>query len=250
MCIGWYPCGLKYCKGKPVGGGDSAQTTTYRCGIKTCRKCSQFTYYVRQKQHCLWDEWRGVNGRWRTMTRMMILPHNYTHPFLCPIMYKCKTPMTIIVEMTRPKMSSCIAIEEVSSISSPANMWLPIIPNIVSWQRWWWWWWWKPEGHVLIMNVLAIKNVLHLHHCPIISISICKYCKWFYLARGIFSHKKQNKKQNKRKIVNDEYYSVAIYILHSLYIYIYISKYIYNIYIQRMNWMDEGLEGGVWCVIR
>ncbi|XP_017006137.2 out at first protein [Drosophila takahashii] len=62
-CIGWYPCGLKYCKGKGVAGGadssgaqQQAQPTNYRCGIKTCRKCTQFTYYVRQKQQCLWDE--------------------------------------------------------------------------------------------------------------------------------------------------------------------------------------------------
>lgn len=61
-CIGWYPCGLKYCKGRgSQGGADSSgaqQQTNYRCGIKTCRKCTQFTYYVRQKQQCLWDEWR------------------------------------------------------------------------------------------------------------------------------------------------------------------------------------------------
>ncbi|XP_030384032.1 out at first protein [Scaptodrosophila lebanonensis] len=61
-CIGWYPCGLKYCKGKSGNanlGGDTSgaqQQTNYRCGIKTCRKCTQFTYYVRQKQQCLWDE--------------------------------------------------------------------------------------------------------------------------------------------------------------------------------------------------
>lgn len=58
-CIGWYPCGLKYCKGKMQNGVDSSQSqqaTNYRCGIKTCRKCSQFSYYVRQKQQCLWDE--------------------------------------------------------------------------------------------------------------------------------------------------------------------------------------------------
>ncbi|KAH8393140.1 hypothetical protein KR200_007248 [Drosophila serrata] len=60
-CIGWYPCGLKYCKGKGAAGADSSgaqqqQQTNYRCGIKTCRKCTQFTYYVRQKQQCLWDE--------------------------------------------------------------------------------------------------------------------------------------------------------------------------------------------------
>ncbi|XP_049789081.1 out at first protein [Schistocerca nitens] len=54
LCVGWYPCGLKYCKGKDraaalPGGG-------YRCGIKTCRKCSLLSYYVRHKQLCLWDE--------------------------------------------------------------------------------------------------------------------------------------------------------------------------------------------------
>ncbi|XP_011293766.1 out at first protein [Musca domestica] len=54
-CIGWYPCGLKYCKGKN-GGDNSAASSNYRCGIKTCRKCSLFSYYVRQKQQCLWDE--------------------------------------------------------------------------------------------------------------------------------------------------------------------------------------------------
>nr|CAD7569063.1 unnamed protein product [Timema californicum] len=52
---GWYPCGLKYCKGKGEGKSSSA-TGSYRCGIKTCKKCSLFSYYVRQKQLCLWDE--------------------------------------------------------------------------------------------------------------------------------------------------------------------------------------------------
>ncbi|XP_049549256.1 out at first protein [Anopheles darlingi] len=59
MCIGWYPCGLKYCKGKPDSGGlqnGAAGSTSYRCGIKTCRKCHQYSYYVREKQQCLWDE--------------------------------------------------------------------------------------------------------------------------------------------------------------------------------------------------
>nr|CAD7599355.1 unnamed protein product [Timema genevievae] len=55
LCIGWYPCGLKYCKGKGEGKSSSA-TGSYRCGIKTCKKCSLFSYYVRQKQLCLWDE--------------------------------------------------------------------------------------------------------------------------------------------------------------------------------------------------
>uniref|UniRef100_A0A0A9XTL1 Out at first protein n=2 Tax=Lygus hesperus TaxID=30085 RepID=A0A0A9XTL1_LYGHE len=47
-CIGWYPCGLKYCRAK--------DGSSYRCGIRTCRKCHLYAYYVRQKQLCLWDE--------------------------------------------------------------------------------------------------------------------------------------------------------------------------------------------------
>lgn len=59
LCIGWYPCELKFCKGKVAdavdkNGGEAA--TSYRCGIKTCRKCNQFSYYVSEKQQCLWDE--------------------------------------------------------------------------------------------------------------------------------------------------------------------------------------------------
>ncbi|XP_063701175.1 out at first protein [Culicoides brevitarsis] len=62
MCIGWYPCGLKYCKGKQQPSSDSVNaingsaSNSYRCGIKTCRKCFHYVYYVRQKQQCLWDE--------------------------------------------------------------------------------------------------------------------------------------------------------------------------------------------------
>ncbi|XP_046388175.1 out at first protein [Ischnura elegans] len=81
ICVGWYPCGLKYCKGgapasggkdggppagpNEVGGGGGGgaeggkagpSAGSYRCGIKTCRKCRLFEYYVRQKQLCLWDE--------------------------------------------------------------------------------------------------------------------------------------------------------------------------------------------------
>lgn len=57
LCIGWYPCGLKYCKGKNDNAINNNQiNSSYRCGIKTCRKCSNFSYYVRQKQQCLWDE--------------------------------------------------------------------------------------------------------------------------------------------------------------------------------------------------
>ncbi|KAK6636248.1 hypothetical protein RUM43_009906 [Polyplax serrata] len=54
MCIGWYPCGLKYCKGK--SSDKTSNGSSYRCGIKTCKKCSLFSYHVRQKQLCLWDE--------------------------------------------------------------------------------------------------------------------------------------------------------------------------------------------------
>lgn len=53
LCIGWFPCGLKYCKGK---GESKNSAMTYRCGIKTCKKCHLFAYYVTQKQLCLWDE--------------------------------------------------------------------------------------------------------------------------------------------------------------------------------------------------
>lgn len=57
LCVGWYPCGLKYCKGKNDINLINNNQVNYRCGIKTCRKCSNFSYYVRQKQQCLWDEW-------------------------------------------------------------------------------------------------------------------------------------------------------------------------------------------------
>ncbi|XP_031628745.1 out at first protein [Contarinia nasturtii] len=52
IMIPWYPCALKFCKGKidtPPGNNAS-----YRCGIKTCRKCYQLMYFVKQKQQCLW----------------------------------------------------------------------------------------------------------------------------------------------------------------------------------------------------
>lgn len=52
ICVGWYPCGLKYCRGKDSSG----KAISYRCGIKTCRKCRAFDFFVQQKQQCLWDE--------------------------------------------------------------------------------------------------------------------------------------------------------------------------------------------------
>lgn len=56
MCIAWYPCGLKYCKGKPDQNNGITNNASFRCGIKTCRKCYQYSYYVSEKQHCLWDD--------------------------------------------------------------------------------------------------------------------------------------------------------------------------------------------------
>lgn len=53
LCIGWYPCGLKFCKGKSDG---KKAPSTYRCGIKTCKKYFIFSYYSKMKQNCLWDE--------------------------------------------------------------------------------------------------------------------------------------------------------------------------------------------------
>lgn len=53
LCVGWYPCGLKFCKGKSDG---KKIASTYRCGIKTCKKCFIFSYYSKMKQNCLWDE--------------------------------------------------------------------------------------------------------------------------------------------------------------------------------------------------
>ncbi|XP_058489975.1 out at first protein homolog [Solea solea] len=48
----WYPCLLKYCRSRDTTGKGS----TYKCGIKSCSKGYHFTYYVPQKQLCLWDE--------------------------------------------------------------------------------------------------------------------------------------------------------------------------------------------------
>jgi len=52
MCIGWYPCGLKYCRGRDSSG----KLVNYRCGIKTCRRCLQFEHFAKQKMFCLWDD--------------------------------------------------------------------------------------------------------------------------------------------------------------------------------------------------
>ncbi|XP_063365625.1 out at first protein [Cydia amplana] len=46
VCVNWYPCGLKYCKGKPQGG------LSYRCGIKTCHRCYRYHFYVQFRHNC------------------------------------------------------------------------------------------------------------------------------------------------------------------------------------------------------
>ncbi|GAB1604844.1 out at first protein-like [Argonauta hians] len=51
ICVGWYPCGLKYCRGNDSLG----HLVSYRCGIKTCRKCHIFKHYKMQKSNCMWD---------------------------------------------------------------------------------------------------------------------------------------------------------------------------------------------------
>lgn len=51
VCVGWYPCGLKYCRGRDSAGNN----VNYRCGIKTCKKCNGFDYYISQRSLCLWD---------------------------------------------------------------------------------------------------------------------------------------------------------------------------------------------------
>ncbi|XP_068173913.1 out at first protein homolog [Antennarius striatus] len=48
----WYPCLLKYCRNRDSTG----KTSSYKCGIKSCSKGYHFTYYVSQKQLCLWEE--------------------------------------------------------------------------------------------------------------------------------------------------------------------------------------------------
>ncbi|KAK7582301.1 hypothetical protein V9T40_013746 [Parthenolecanium corni] len=49
LYIPWYPCRLKFCKTSNLA------SSTYKCGIKTCRRGFRFSYYVKYKQLCLWD---------------------------------------------------------------------------------------------------------------------------------------------------------------------------------------------------
>ncbi|KAK1786525.1 hypothetical protein P4O66_017655 [Electrophorus voltai] len=50
----WYPCLLKYCRSQE--GGTALRSTTYKCGIRSCSKGYNFTFYTPHKQLCLWEE--------------------------------------------------------------------------------------------------------------------------------------------------------------------------------------------------
>lgn len=54
--IPWYPCSLKFCKSSNLA------SDNYRCGIKTCRKGYRFSYFVKYKQLCMWDEWTNMSS--------------------------------------------------------------------------------------------------------------------------------------------------------------------------------------------
>ena len=45
----WFPCDIKMCKGEE-------KETTYRCGIKTCKKYKNYYFKVKDKnKFCNWD---------------------------------------------------------------------------------------------------------------------------------------------------------------------------------------------------
>ncbi|XP_021945948.1 out at first protein [Folsomia candida] len=50
VCVGWFPCALKYCRNK----GDTGGTVkTYRCGIHTCKSCRNYLFPVNNRFNCL-----------------------------------------------------------------------------------------------------------------------------------------------------------------------------------------------------
>jgi len=51
FCVPWYPCGLKFCRGHDVSG----KVLSYRCGIKSCRKCLYYQFLTNRKEFCRWD---------------------------------------------------------------------------------------------------------------------------------------------------------------------------------------------------
>ncbi|KAM9298800.1 out at first protein homolog [Gastrophryne carolinensis] len=52
LSLEWIPCSLKYCKSRDSLG----RTSSYKCGIRSCRKGYSFHFYVPHKQLCMWDE--------------------------------------------------------------------------------------------------------------------------------------------------------------------------------------------------
>ncbi|XP_062873255.1 out at first protein homolog [Trichomycterus rosablanca] len=52
MRLEWYPCQLKYCRNRDASG----RGAPYKCGIRSCSKGYNFTYYTPHKQLCLWEE--------------------------------------------------------------------------------------------------------------------------------------------------------------------------------------------------
>lgn len=50
LCIVWYPCALKYCRGKDSS--SSSKSTSYRCGIHTCKKCRHYFYSIPRRFSC------------------------------------------------------------------------------------------------------------------------------------------------------------------------------------------------------
>lgn len=49
LSLAWYPCMLKYCHSRD-------RPAPYKCGIRSCQKSYSFTFYMPQRQLCLWDE--------------------------------------------------------------------------------------------------------------------------------------------------------------------------------------------------
>ena len=52
FCVPWYPCGLKFCRGHDVSG----KILSYRCGIKTCKKCLHYQFVATKKDFCRCDD--------------------------------------------------------------------------------------------------------------------------------------------------------------------------------------------------
>jgi len=48
-CLWWYPCGLKFCTEKD----DTGKAISYRCGIKTCKRCRNNLFRVSYRSDCI-----------------------------------------------------------------------------------------------------------------------------------------------------------------------------------------------------